>query len=96
MLNLEIEASLQKLKSNAKKQRKLSTALKNKVLLSLSEKLKHHEAAVLNANEMDLKKLPSSATPAFRDRLTLTPSRLVAMGESLIQVAALQDPVGGT
>ena len=94
MLNSEIEASLKLLKINSKKQRQLSTSIKNAVLLSLSEKLKFQEPGLLAANEIDLKKLPQTAAPAFRDRLTLNSARLADIRESLRQVAALEDPVG--
>lgn len=94
MLTTEIENSLQLLKANGKKQRQLSASLKNKVLLSLSEKLKREELSLLAANETDMINLSSTATAAFRDRLTLTAQRLAAMRESLKQVARLDDPVG--
>ena len=94
MLNSDIEKSLQKLKQNSKQQRQLSASVKNKVLLALAEKLVHQGPLLIAANEMDLKRLPVTATVAFRDRLTLNSERLAAMGESLRQVAQLQDPVG--
>jgi len=48
--------------------------------------------AILAANAQDL--AASTATAAFRDRLTLTPSRIEAMAAGLEVVAALADPLG--
>ena len=45
------------------------------------------------ANEVDLAAAPG-LSPAFRDRLTLTPARIEAMATGLEEVAALPDPVG--
>ncbi len=51
------------------------------------------EAALLAANALDLDRA-EGITEAFRDRLTLTPSRIAAMAEGIRVVAALTDPVG--
>ncbi len=50
--------------------------------------------AILAANEADL--AASQATPAFRDRLTLTPARVEAMAAGLDEIAALPDPLART
>ena len=50
--------------------------------------------AILAANETDL--AASQASPAFRDRLTLTPERVEAMAAGLEEVAALPDPLART
>ncbi len=50
--------------------------------------------AILDANAADL--AASQATPAFRDRLTLTPERVDAMATGLEEVAALPDPLART
>ena len=49
---------------------------------------------ILKANAQDLKALPKSAAPAFRERLTLTAERIQQMAASLASVRALTDPVG--
>jgi len=62
-------------------------------LLKAEELLLGEEAAILKANQKDLKGLASDATSAFKDRLTLSPQRLAGMAESLRQVADLPDPL---
>lgn len=49
--------------------------------------------ALLAANAEDLARA-SGITEAFRDRLTLTPSRIAAMADGIRVVAGLVDPVG--
>jgi glutamate-5-semialdehyde dehydrogenase len=93
-LNENIEKSLLLLRKKAREQRKLSTEHKNKVLQSLALTLEKQASSVLAANQIDLKNLSSEANSAFRDRLTLNPSRIQAMAESLRKVAELSDPVG--
>ncbi len=92
------EAALLGLSAAARALRTASTERKNRVLEGLAERLRTRASEVLEANLHDLAALDSgegaSATAAFRDRLTLTPERLRGMERSLLQVAALPDPVG--
>jgi glutamate-5-semialdehyde dehydrogenase len=85
---------LKALRSGAKELRSAESERKNQVLLSIATLLKEKEAIVLMANAKDLKALPKATEFAFRDRLTLNPERLTAMGESLKKVSELPDPVG--
>ena len=71
-----------------------STEFKNKALLSLATGIEKASANILGENAKDLAALPPDTANAFRDRLTLNGARLMAMVESLRQVAALPDPVG--
>ena len=56
--------------------------------------LRRHGAAILVANEADLH--AHRGTPAFRDRLALTPARVKAMADGLDSIAALPDPLDRT
>ena len=85
--------SISKLRVNSFRQRQLSSEVKNSVLNELAQELLNQEASILSANKKDLINLDSSATSAFRDRLTLNSQRLVAMADSLRKVASLADPV---
>jgi glutamate-5-semialdehyde dehydrogenase len=66
---------------------------KDAALQAAAAALRARGAEVLEANAQDL----ASATglsPAFRDRLALTPARVEAMARGIEEVAALPDPVG--
>jgi len=93
MTDAAILKRLKSIRSASRALRSASTANKNSVLTRVAELLSQKSGTILKANAQDLKKLGKS-TPAFRDRLTLDPTRLAQMGESLRQVAALPDPVG--
>ncbi len=66
---------------------------KDAALAAAAAALRARQAAILAANAEDLAGAPD-LTPAFRDRLTLTPARIEAMAKGLEEVAALPDPVG--
>ena len=93
-LNPAFETSLRELKKQNRLQRKLKADIKNQALIDLAANLENETPAILAANQIDLQNLPVSTTSAFRDRLTLNPERIKGMGESLRQVARLEDPVG--
>ncbi len=69
-------------------------AARDAALHAAAARLRANAAAILAANERDL--AASQATPAFRDRLTLTPERVEAMATGLEEVAALPDPLART
>jgi glutamate-5-semialdehyde dehydrogenase len=69
-------------------------AARNAALLAAAAQVRAEAAAILAANEHDL--AASQATPAFRDRLTLTPDRVEAMAAGLEEIAALPDPLART
>jgi glutamate-5-semialdehyde dehydrogenase len=62
--------------------------------LAAAAQVRAHSAAILAANERDL--AASQATPAFRDRLTLTPDRVEAMAAGLEEIESLPDPLART
>lgn len=71
-----------------------AAADRNRALAAAAARLRQDSAAILAANERDL--AASQTTPAFRDRLTLTPARVEAMAAGLEEVAALPDPLART
>jgi len=87
------ETMLNQLRQAARNQRQVTAELKNAALLKLAEDLVKSTEDLLRANQKDLTTLPANTTPAFRDRLLLTPERITGMAESLRQVALLPDPV---
>jgi glutamate-5-semialdehyde dehydrogenase len=89
-------SSLLELKRGARLQRSLQSSAKTKALENLAKDLLSAQAEILAANAEDLARFAKSstatATPAFRDRLTLNPDRIQAMATSLRAVASLPDP----
>jgi glutamate-5-semialdehyde dehydrogenase len=56
--------------------------------------IRRHAPSIAAANQADL--AASTASAAFRDRLTLTPARIEAMAQGLDDIAALPDPLART
>ncbi len=67
---------------------------RDRALRAMAAALRDHGAAILHANAADL--AASTATAAFRDRLTLSEARVEAMARGVEEVAALPDPLGRT
>ena len=68
-----------------------SEAQRNEALRAMAAALRARRAEILDANATDL--AASSATAAFRDRMTLTEPRIEAMAAGLEDVAELPDPL---
>ncbi len=66
---------------------------KDRALMTAAVAMRREAPAILAANAEDLA-AATNLTGAFRDRLTLTGSRVEAMAQGLEEVAALPDPVG--
>lgn len=90
---MELTSKLKKLRLAAKVLRLCPIDTRNQVLIKAAQLLSENEKEILKANAQDLKALPVTTTPAFRDRLTLTSDRINHMAASLRQVAALADPL---
>ena len=74
---------------------RLSTEQKNAALLAMADEIMASQAAILSANEKDLKKAEvEGLSHAMIDRLKLNVERITAMANGVRQVAALADPVG--
>ncbi|HTD23547.1 MAG TPA: glutamate-5-semialdehyde dehydrogenase [Terriglobales bacterium] len=72
----------------------LSTAEKNSLLEKMAKALESEHESIRGANQADLES--SGLEGAMRDRLLLTPKRIVEMSQALRDVAGLADPVGET
>jgi len=74
---------------------KASTAYKNAVLEDLAARIIKQQTALVEANSLDLEAgRAKGLDAALLDRLELTPARIQSMADGLVQIAALQDPVG--
>lgn len=68
---------------------------RNAALHAMAKALRHHAAAVLDANLRDISEaLRAGKSDAYRDRLALDAARLEAIAASIEAVAGLPDPVG--
>ena len=96
---MDIYADVKALCESAKRASK-SIALanetqKNKLLQRLSELLCENSAKIIEANTIDLSAAESNGVPkAMLDRLMLNDARIKGIADSLISVAALDDPIG--
>jgi len=73
----------------------LSTEVKNQALHNISDDLLAKKDEVLAANQTDYKEAEASGmNAAMLDRLMLSSSRLEAIAQDVLAVAALPDPVG--
>ena len=72
-----------------------STHTKNLALLTIANAIRREQAALLQANAVDLENARNNGLePAMLDRLTLTEKSIRTMAEGLEQIASLPDPIG--
>jgi glutamate-5-semialdehyde dehydrogenase len=95
----EIQTLIAKMATEAKKAArevaKLSTTVKNDVLLRTAERITEAREKLQEENEKDLiKAKDKGVTSAFMDRLRLSDKVIDSMAEGLRDVVALPDPVG--
>jgi glutamate-5-semialdehyde dehydrogenase len=68
---------------------------KNRALAAMERLIRAGADAIIAANAEDIAEARGAGiTPAFLDRLTLTPARVAAMADGLAAVRAIADPVG--
>ena len=73
----------------------LPTVKKNEALKAVAKELVANSAAILAANEIDVKNAKANGmSEALLDRLSLNEARVKAMADGVLQVADLKDPVG--
>ena len=73
----------------------LGTNEKNEALKAVAEALVAHAPEIIAANEKDLENGKKNHMPeGLLDRLMLNESRIAQIAEGLLQVAALEDPIG--
>lgn len=98
MIETELERRLALLKLGSRTLSKFSTDIKNQILFNFADQLEKNASEILRSNGRDLVAIrdesSSEVTPAFRDRLTLSESRIKQMAESVRAIAHLPDPVG--
>ena len=91
----ELEAKGRATKAASHRLAYLSTDIKNKALYNISHDLLAKKEEILAANQVDYKEAEASGmNAAMLDRLMLNPSRLEAIAQDVLMVAALPDPVG--
>ena len=73
----------------------LSTVKKNEALKAVAAALVANSAAIIAANEIDVKNAKENGmSEALLDRLSVNEARVKAMADGVLQVADLKDPVG--
>jgi glutamate-5-semialdehyde dehydrogenase len=73
----------------------ISTEIKDTVIKEMAQALIDNKNSILKANKIDVAKAKKSGrSKAFIDRLTLDGKRIKQMSDSLLEIAALPDPVG--
>ena len=89
---------MQTMLENAKKAKfeitQLTTEQKNAALLAMADALTENEAAILEANALDLAAAKGTVSDVMLDRLQLSSARIAGMAQGIREVAALPDPVG--
>lgn len=90
-----VRAVAEEAKRASVRMRELSRAEKDRGLRAMVEKLFSREREILAANEQDLAfAREQGVSPAFLDRLKLTPERIKGMAKGIEDLIALPDPVG--
>jgi len=91
----ELDAKGKAAKAAAHRLAYLSTDIKNRALCNIAEDLIARKDEVLSANDKDCKAAKAAGmNAAMLDRLTLNTSRIEAISQDVLKVAALPDPVG--
>jgi len=88
-----LETAARAARAAASQLARAGTEPKNLALRQAAAAIRTDAPRILTANLADLAAAPA-LSPAFQDRLTLTPARIEAMALGLEEVAALPDPVG--
>ena len=74
---------------------KADTNTKNQALRNIASLIRHHEKALLAANQQDLDAAKANGMEAaMLDRLALSEKSIATMAEGLEQIASLPDPIG--
>ena len=82
-------------KQGATRMALLSTDDKNRMLMKMASALRADMDIIIAKNAPDVEAAKAKGkTPAFVDRLTLTPARVEGMAKGLEKLVALKDPVG--
>ena len=91
MTTLEI---MKKAKVAAPALAKADSAVKDRALLAMADRLEAAAEEILAANALDVAAARGTVSDVMLDRLTLTKQRIADMAEGVRQVAQLPDPIG--
>jgi glutamate-5-semialdehyde dehydrogenase len=87
---------LTSLKADQRKLALIPRGKKDRALLETAKRLKDAHSYLLEANEADISRARlKGLTEAMIDRLKLTPERIRSIADGLLEIAALEDPIGG-
>jgi len=98
-MNVEADtiAVLKRARAAAPRMALATTAEKNDFLRRLASEIRGSHAEIIRANAIDLERARKSGRGgAFVERLTLDDNRIEAMAAGVLQVEALDDPVGAS
>jgi len=91
----ELEEKGRAVKAASRRMAYLGTEVKNKALCNIADDLLTKKEEILAANQIDYREGETSGmSTAMLDRLMLSSSRLEAIAQDVLTVAALPDPVG--
>lgn len=95
-MHSEVVAKAERARQAAAVMAGISTNAKNKALRLIAAALKEKSDEIIKANAGDLKVFRESSgySEALYDRLLLNKERIAAAAEGLLEIAALEDPVG--
>ncbi len=73
----------------------LNSGVKNRILREMADALESHVERIINQNRKDITyAIDNDLSSALQDRLLLDEKRIVAMANSLREIASLKEPVG--
>jgi glutamate-5-semialdehyde dehydrogenase len=91
----ELMAKGKEVRAASQKLAVLSTHIKNQVLSNIADALTKHQDAILLANAADYQDAKSEGlSDDMLDRLLLNPERLLSLGQDVVRVVSLPDPIG--
>lgn len=93
----EVERKCKEAKKAAKRLAVAGSAVKDEALLAIADILETQKAAIMEANQKDLKAAEEGGlTGAMLKRLTLDDKKIAQMTDGVRQIAMLRDPIGET
>jgi glutamate-5-semialdehyde dehydrogenase len=96
-IEADTSAALGRARAAAPRMALATTAQKNDFLRRLADSIRTSRTEIIRANAIDLERARKGGrTGAFVERLTLDDKRIEAMAAGVLQVEALDDPVGTT
>jgi glutamate-5-semialdehyde dehydrogenase len=96
-IEADTAAALGRARAAAPRMALATTAQKNDFLRRLADSIRTSRTEIIRANAIDLERARKGGrTGAFVERLTLDDKRIEAMAAGVLQVEALDDPVGTT